>query len=355
MFSATPETGSAPQTVKFTDQSTSVTPLTWAWDFNNDGVTDSTLQNPIYDYTVVGTYTAKLTVSNSAGSNAATKTITVNAATMAPVAGFNGTPVSGVAPLTVAFTDVSTNSPTSWAWTFGDGGTSTARNPTYTYAKAGTYTVTQTVRNAVGTNTMTLAGYITVNPAPVPPVAVFDGTPTSGTAPHYVAFNDDSANSPTSWEWTFGDGTTSTLRNPSHSYTKAGTYTVSLKATNAGGSNTLTKAGYITVTTATPTPTPTPVPEAVKASFTATPVTGQLPLEVQFTDMSTGGPTQWSWNFGDKGISTDRHPSHTYTKTGSYTVTLTVQNANGSDKVTMKKFVTVQPVKGNEKVFISLS
>jgi PKD repeat protein len=351
MFSVTPETGAAPQIVKFTDQSTSATPLRWAWDFTNDGVTDSTLQNPTYEYTAVGTYTAKLTVSNSAGSNAATKTITVNAATMAPLAGFTGTPTSGVAPLTVAFTDASTRSPTSWAWTFGDGGTSTAQNPSHTYNKAGTYTVTQTVTNAGGTNTMTLAGYITVSPAPVAPVAAFTGTPGSGTAPHYVTFTDDSTSSPTSWAWTFGDGGTSTTKNPSHTYRTAGSYTVTLTATNAGGSNTLTRTHYVTVTTVTPTP----VPEAVKASFTATPVNGQLPLEVQFIDTSTGNPTQWSWNFGDRSTSTIKNPLHTYTKAGSYTVTLTVQNANGSDKVTMKKYITVQPVKGNERVFISLS
>jgi PKD repeat protein len=270
---------------------------------------------------------------------------------MAPLAGFTGTPTSGVAPLTVAFTDASTRSPTSWAWTFGDGGTSTAQNPSHTYNKAGTYTVTQTVTNAGGTNTMTLAGYITVSPAPVAPVAAFTGTPGSGTAPHYVTFTDDSTSSPTSWAWTFGDGGTSTTKNPSHTYRTAGSYTVTLTATNAGGSNTLTRTHYVTVTTVTPTP----VPEAVKASFTATPVNGQLPLEVQFIDTSTGNPTQWSWNFGDRSTSTIKNPLHTYTKAGSYTVTLTVQNANGSDKVTMKKYITVQPVKGNERVFISLS
>ncbi len=167
-----------------------------------------------------------------------------------PVAAFSGTPLSGIAPLTVAFTDASTNTPTSWSWTFGDGGTSTLKNPSYTYTTAGTYTVALTATNAYGSNTLTKTGYITVSaPNTNPPVAAFTGTPLSGNAPLTVAFTDQSTNTPTSWSWTFGDGGTSTAQNPSYIYTTAGTYTVALTATNAYGSNTLTKTGYITVTT----------------------------------------------------------------------------------------------------------
>jgi serine protease len=168
-----------------------------------------------------------------------------------PVAAFSGTPTSGYAPLTVVFTDASTNNPTSWSWTFGDGGTSTAQNPSHTYTAAGTYTVTLTATNAYGSDSETKTNYITVtNPPTDPPVADFSGTPTSGSAPLTVVFTDASTNNPTSWSWTFGDGGTSTAQNPSHTYTAAGTYTVSLTATNAYGSDTETKTGYITVTAA---------------------------------------------------------------------------------------------------------
>jgi serine protease len=171
----------------------------------------------------------------------------------APVANFSGTPTSGTAPLTVAFTDLSTNGPTSWAWTFGDGGTSTAQNPSHTYTSAGTYTVTLTATNSYGSDGETKTGYISVsNPPTNPPVANFSGTPTSGTAPLTVAFTDLSTNTPTSWSWTFGDGGTSTAQNPSHTYTSAGTYTVTLTATNSYGSDGETKTDYITVTS-TPT------------------------------------------------------------------------------------------------------
>jgi PKD repeat protein len=84
-----------------------------------------------------------------------------------PVAAFVGAPTSGTAPLAVAFTDQSSESPTTWAWTFGDGGASTAQNPSHTYTAAGTYTVSLTVGNAYGNDTETKTGYITVSDAPV--------------------------------------------------------------------------------------------------------------------------------------------------------------------------------------------
>ena len=164
----------------------------------------------------------------------------------APVANFSGSPTSGTAPLGVTFTDSSTNTPTAWSWTFGDSSTSTAQNPSHTYSSAGTYTVALTATNSYGNNTCTKSNYIT---ATVPaPVADFSGTPTSGLKPVTVYFTDSSTNSPTSWSWTFGDSSTSTAQNPSHTYTSAGTYTVALTATNAGGNNTCTKSNYITVT-----------------------------------------------------------------------------------------------------------
>lgn len=86
---------------------------------------------------------------------------------LAPVAGFTATPLSGAAPLTVNFTDTSTNAPTSWSWTFGDGGTDTVQNPSYVYSTPGTYSVTLTASNGSGSNGMTQTNYITVTAAPV--------------------------------------------------------------------------------------------------------------------------------------------------------------------------------------------
>ncbi|WAC04658.1 MAG: PKD domain-containing protein [Methanoregula sp.] len=245
-FTSNPTSGNKPLAVQFTDASTGpVTSMSWTF---GDGNT-STTQNPLYTYPNAGTFTVSLMVSNGSGSNTQTRTnyITVTTLTPAPVtASFTGNPTSGNKPLAVQFTDVSTGPVTSWLWIFGDGNTSIIQGPLYTYPDAGTYTVSLTVSNGTGTNTQTRANYITVMTPP--PVASFTGIPTSGTAPITVAFTDTSTNSPTSWAWNFGDAETSSIQNPSHQYTSAGNYTVTLTATNAVGSNTATMSNYITVT-----------------------------------------------------------------------------------------------------------
>lgn len=166
---------------------------------------------------------------------------------VAPVAAFSADVTSGTEPLTVTFTDASTNTPTSWFWTFGDGGTSTLRNPVHIYSDPGTYTVSLTVTNAAGSDTETKTGYITVYAAASAPTAAFTADYTSGTAPLTVTFTDSSTGNPTSWLWDFGDGTTSTDQNPVHTYTISGSYTVTLTVSNTAGSDSETKIGYITV------------------------------------------------------------------------------------------------------------
>jgi PKD repeat protein len=164
------------------------------------------------------------------------------------------------------------------------------------------------------------------------PVAAFSASPTSGYAPLKVVFTDKSAGKPTSWKWNFGDGTSLTTKNPTHKYTKAGKYTVTLTVKNIKGNNKITKYGYITVLA----PLKAPV-----AAFTASPTSGYSPLKVVFTDKSTGSPTSWNWNFGDGTSSTVKNTVHTYNKEGKYTVTLTVKNAKGNNKITRYNFITV--------------
>ena len=179
------------------------------------------------------------------GSNTQTRTNYIIASTPAPVAQFSGVPTSGSFPLTVAFSNSSSGSITSYAWTFGDGGTSTLQAPSHVYAAAGTYTVALTVTGPGGSNTQTRTNYITAStPAPV---AQFTGTPTSGNSPLTVVFSNTSTGSITSYAWTFGDGGTSTVASPSHMYAAAGTYTVALAVTGPGGSNTQTRTNYVSV------------------------------------------------------------------------------------------------------------
>jgi PKD repeat protein len=199
--------------------------------------------------------------------------------------------------------------------------------------------VVLTATNSNGSDTRTRVNYITVDPEPDPAtVAVFVGAPTSGFVPLNVNFSDLSSNGPTSWSWSFGDGASSTAQNPSHTYNAAGVYTVSLTATNSGGSDTLTRSGYIPVA---PDPGSPPV-----ADFDGLPPSGTAPRTVDFTDLSSNGPTSWSWDFGDGTGSSAQNPSHTYTDPGVYNVSLTVSNAAGGDTQTLPGYITVDPSAG---------
>ena len=164
---------------------------------------------------------------------------------VAPVANFSST-TSG---LTAAFTDTSTDSDgtiASRSWAFGDGTTSTAANPSKTYAAAGTYTVTLTVTDNGGTSN-TKSSQVTVSSATnAAPVANFTST-TSALTASFTDSSTDSDGTIASRSWDFGNGVSSTSTNPSHTYAAAGTYTVTLTVTdNAGATN--TKTASVTVT-----------------------------------------------------------------------------------------------------------
>jgi len=164
------------------------------------------------------------------------------------MANFSAKPTEGIVPSNVNFTDNSKRSPTKWKWTFGDGTNSTVKNPTHKYSKVGSYTVSLTATNAVGSTTLTKTKYIKVV---TKPGAAFSASPTSEKAPVTVAFTDKSTGIPTSWKWTFGDGTNSLDQNPIHQYSQEGSYTVKLTVTNVAGNSAATKTNYIKVTTNT--------------------------------------------------------------------------------------------------------
>ena len=193
-----------------------------------------------------------------------------------PYVGFYGTPTSGYTPLTVSFLDTTENVPASWAWDFGDGGTSTTRNPSHQYASVSintSYTVRLVVTNSYGTSTLEKSNYIRAL-ASRPPFAGFTYSKNTGTTPLTVHFSDTSGNNPTAWSWSFGDGSTSSSQNPDHVFTTASTlslFTVRLIASNAYGSSTstITKPIYVYG--------PTPV-----AGFYADVTSGPLPLTVSF-------------------------------------------------------------------------
>jgi len=148
----------------------------------------------------------------------------------------------GAAPLTVQFTG-SGISPVSWYWDFGDGTHSTDQNPVHTYVNPGYYDVTLVVTSSDGQRrTVSFRQYIKVY---YEPMSCFTATTSWGTIPgtyaavyNDIRFRDASMDVPTSWYWDFGDGTYSTEQNPTHAYTKPGTYKVTLTVTNPAGSDT---------------------------------------------------------------------------------------------------------------------
>ena len=315
-FSFSPASPVSGQSVQFTDTSAG-TPTAWSWNFGDGGT--STAQNPSHTYTTAGIRTVTLTVTNASGSSSETRTVTV---TTALSASFTFTPASPTTGQTIQFTDTSAGTPTAWAWNFGDGAGSSLQNPSHGYTTGGSKTVTLTITNASGstsaTRTIAVAAALS---------ASFTFTPASPTAGQAVQFTDTSTGSPSIWQWSFGDGTTSTVRNPSHVFTTAGARTVSLTVMNASSSNSTTRT--VTVTA------------GLTASFTYTPATPVAGQSVQYMDASTGNPTAWSWNFGDGASSTTQNPNHTFAAAGSYTVNLTVTSASGS--AAASRVVSVEP------------
>lgn len=197
-FNVSPATGDAPLVVTFSD--VSVNNTTWAWDFDDDGVIDSSAEAPPpWTYAVPGTYEASLTVSNGLTSDTATRTINV-LTPPGPIADFTMTPMTGTAPLTVTFADASSGTIVSWAWSFGDSTTSTLQNPpSKSYATPNTYDVTLTVTDAVGL-TSTTTKTLTVGAA-TPMCIVPD-------------FKNDITSSATQVKWQAAGFSTSVIFNP---------------------------------------------------------------------------------------------------------------------------------------------
>jgi len=326
-FIATPVSGPAPLTVAFTNTSTGNF-NTSNWSFG-DGQS-SILTNPSHVYLNSGTYTVSLTVSGDAGSDQVVKTSHITVATP-PVAEFIGSPTSGQAPLQVIFLDQSTGVVDTRVWTFGDGSTSSLQNPIHTYQNPGVYTVSLRVTGPSGSNEKTRTGYISCQ-AKV--TAQFTAQPLSGPAPLKVNFTDQSLGDITDRLWLFGDGSSSNGVNPQHEYQNPGTYSVSLLASGPAGNVQMSKSDFITVTE--PVYFTPPV-----AAFSASPLMGKKPLQVQFTNNSTGDVLNCRWEFGDGQVSQVLSPSHIYQETGTYTVRLIANGPVQCDTLTRGDFIKV--------------
>ncbi|MBN8593616.1 MAG: PKD domain-containing protein [Anaerolineae bacterium] len=320
-------TGQSPLMIRFVNLSSgNITSFSWTF---GDGLS-STEANPSHTFQNPGLYNVTLTVSGPGGSSNVSQQINVQAIT-APTAGFNASPESGIAPLTISFQNTSTGSVSSYQWDFGDGTTNSDTNPTHTYITPGTYNVILTAVGTGGSSTATRQ--IRVNePTPQPPVARFSADRLTGETPLTVQFLNESTGAITSYEWSFGDGGTSSDTNPTYTYQTAGAFTAKLTVRGTGGESSNQVQIQVSETVQQP---PT-------AAFIPSSNTGNIPLDVTFQNTSTGQFDQVQWDFGDGTTSSETSPQHTFSVAGNYNVVLTVTGTGGSS--TAQTIISAVPV-----------
>ena len=352
--SVLPSAGDVPATMSFTGTPAGGTsPYSYNWNFG-DG-TSATSQSPSHTYTAAGAYGATLAVTDATGAMATSNALPITVSPALSVSDSAGTS-NGDAPLTVNFTSALNGglAPYSYAWSFGDGGSSTIQSPSHTYTTAGTYNANLTVTDANGATARARALSISVNALLA---ATSNASPLAGDAPITVAFTGSGTGgtSPYNYSWAFGDGASSTAQNPSHSYVSAGSYSASLTVTDAAGHTASASSLLITVNS------------LLSATAIASPTFGVAPLAVNFTGTPTGGlaPYSYAWTFGDGSASSSQSPSHTYAVAGSYTASLMVTDAHGSKAIATAGPITISgplaasagvaPAAGDAPLGVSLS
>jgi gliding motility-associated-like protein len=300
------------QTVTFQNNS-SPSPISSSWDFG-DGTTSSQT-NPVKTFLTAGTFPIKLINNYGNCIDSITKPVTVLAQPTVDFTANDSTSCSS--PFTVQFTD---NSPVgaNWLWDFGDGSTSTQQNPVHTYTTPGYYDVSLTISLPGGcTNTLIKQQYIQIQPV----VINFTNVPAGGCIPFSFSplFTIQTVDNIVSYSWDMGEpGATYSTQFPTHTYTTAGNFTVTLTVTTQSG---------CTQTLTVPNAVLTGTPPSVNFSFAPNNVCAITP--VQFTDLSTttpGADVRWLWEFGDGITSNLQNPVHTYRDTGILIVRLTVFN-----------------------------
>lgn len=330
--SGIPTSGTAPLAVTFAGSGhDGMPPYTYEWDFG-DGTPHSSVQNPSHTYSVGGSYSAVLAVTDSSVTTAHAPAVTVNANPVL-VASSSGTPLSGPTPLQVTFTaGVSGGTPPyTYGWTFGDGAVSSEENPVHSYAAQGVYSAVLAVHDSGGATSIAPALSVYVGQ---PLGAASSALPSSGTAPLSVTFSGSGTGGapPYTYAWTFGDGGSGTGANPAHVYASAGSYTVDVTVTDAASDS--AAAPPFTVTVAPP----------LVATASATPMGGTAPLLVSFTGSASGGtpPFSYDWNFGDGSPhSTEQSPTHTYASGGTFVAQLAVHDSGGGAATAMSITLTV--------------
>ena len=318
--------GSCLSTTNISITNTSTSASSYVWSFG-DGNT-STLTNPNHTYATQGTYTVKLVATNANGCKDSVSQ-NVSIATK-PVAAYTlNTTTQCAGGSNFVFTNTSTGSIASYYWDFGDGIFSTLANPSKAYAVAGNYAVKLIVTGVNGCKD-SVTQNVVVTTKPVPNFTIVGGGNCSNSLA--ISLTNTSTNA-SSYVWSFGDGNTSTLTNPNHTYATQGTYTIKLVATNANGCKDSVSQNVSIATK----------PVAAYTLNTTTQCAGGS--NFVFTNTSTGSIASYYWDFGDGIFSTLANPSKAYAVAGNYAVKLIVTGVNGcKDSVTQNVVVTTKPV-----------
>jgi len=311
---------------------------TYQWDFQNDGVYDAGGVTTSYTYTAKGTYTVNLKVTDNLGKTS-TSTCQVSVTPNKPDAVFTYAPQEPTIKDTVNFYDQSKDSDgsiSSWFWSFGDGLTSTFKDPTHKYERKGLYNVALQVTDNDGLTDTVVKSVQVYN---LPPVASFIISQTSVKTGREIQFTDSSTDPDKdilTYQWNFGDGFTSTLQNPKHSFTSSGTKSITLTVNDDGG---LTSSVTKTITI---TPNISP-----QASFSVSTEKQEAEKEVVFTNKASdtdGLIISYNWSFGDNEVSTEANPVHVYKKSGDYVVTLKVTDEDGATNSITKSITITEPI-----------
>ena len=291
------------------------------------GLSNTNTANPTATPAATTTYT--ITMTDASGCTSSDDVaVTIDPI---PVAAFSAPSVCHLEPTVFSNqSTVSSGTITNYDWFFDDTNVSTLTNPSNTYLLPGTYDVQLTVTSNMGCiNSVT--EQITVYPLPV---VDFEALPQDGCEPLNVQFNDLStiaSGNNVNWVWTIESVGTVNEENTSHTFPNAGLYDVTLTVTSDQGcETTLTQSNFVTVN-----PKPTP-------QFAAMPERAEILYpEITFTDLSSGAPTVWNWDFGGTGASTDQSPIYSFPDTGTFTVLLEIFNQYGcSDTVSHTIVIT---------------
>lgn len=331
---------SAGQVANLSVSSGGTAPVTYQWYRGSSGDASQPIPgatNASINVTPSSTTSYWARATNSCGSaNSNTATITVSSTPPpppppTPIANFTVSQMTGTAGVTnFVFTDASTGTITSRLWNFGDGFTSDQISPSHVYSSAGNYTVLLVINGEGGQASHSKT--VTVNPAAPGVNAAFSFSPSDPTTDTNVQFVDGSTGGATSWNWSFGDGTSSTSKNPVKRFSAAGGYVVSLTVSN--GSSSASTSQNVTVAASTPAVPP------VTADFDISATSASVNETIVFADRSSGSPTSWTWTFGDGRSSAQRNPTHSYAAPGTYQVTLEASDASSSSSRTKSIVIT---------------